>query len=184
MNLLKARRFLILVHLYLASIAAPSLIMVAVSGALYLANVEAKVTSTPVSLPQNAALDFQSKTLEDDIRALLQSSNIDIDFEYIRSRGNLAMTRPTSREHVVFKKTPNGLTASLENPGLQYSLMELHKGHGPKIFRTYQILAGISLFLIVLGGLIVGMLAKNYRKPTLITTGIGLVLFLFFAFVV
>ncbi len=54
----------------------------------------------------------------------------------------------------------------LHEPSLQYRMMELHKGHGPEKFKIYQIAAGIALFLVVIGGLVVGLLAKAYRAKT------------------
>lgn len=182
MNTLKLRRILILIHLYLASILAPVFILVAVTGALKLARIDPAVQSSPIELPATATLDFQSPSLEDDIREVLDDAGVRIKFEYIRSRGNSAMTRPTSQSFVQFDNTPDGLTASLKNPNLHYRLMELHKGHGPTAFRYYQILAGISLLLVVLGGLTVGVMAKAYRRPTLLAFAGGSALFLTLAF--
>ncbi|MEP3655522.1 MAG: hypothetical protein ABJO36_11565 [Litorimonas sp.] len=182
MNPLKLRRFLILVHLYLASILAPIFILVAITGGNYLLNNKGETETTPIILPAGAVLDFKSPSLEEDIRQILSKTDTDIKFEYIRSRGNSAMTRPTSRPYVQFDQTPEGLKASLKIPNLQYKLMELHKGHGPTLFKKYQILAAFSLFLVVFGGLVVGVLAKNYRRPTILALVAGSILFIILAF--
>ena len=182
MNPLKLRRFLILVHLYLASILAPIFILVAITGANYLLNNKGATETTSIVLPAGAALDFKSPTLEGDIRELLAKTDTNIKFEYIRSRGASAMTRPTSRPYVQFDQTSEGLKASLKTPNIQYKMMELHKGHGPTLFKKYQILAAISLFLVVFGGIIVGVLAKNYRRPTLFALAGGSILFIILAF--
>lgn len=182
MNPLKLRKFLILVHLYLASILAPIFILVAITGANYLLNNKGATESTSIALPADATLDFKSLSLEDDIRKILSKTDTNIKFEYIRSRGNSVMTRPTSRPYVQFDQTPKGLKASLKTPNLQYKMMELHKGHGPTLFKKYQILAAISLFIVVFGGIIVGVLAKNYRRPTLLALGGGSILFIILAF--
>lgn len=184
MNPLKLRRTLILVHLYLASILAPMFILVAITGALYLTGNKGATTSTPITLPASASLDFKSDSLKQDIEAILVAAGVEHNFEYVRTRGNSGMTRPTSRPYVKFDQTPSGLTASLETPNLQYKMMELHKGHGPQLFKKYQILAGISLFFVILGGLIVGILAKAYRKPTLIATVGGTLVFIVLAFLI
>lgn len=182
MNPIKLRKFLVLVHLYVASILAPMFILVAITGGNYLLNNKGATESTPISLPAATTLDFKSPTLEADIRAILSKTDSNVKFEYIRSRGNSAMTRPTSRPYVQFDQTPNGLTAALKTPNLQYKLMELHKGHGPTLFKKYQILSAISLFLVVFGGLLVGLLAKNYRRPTLLALIGGSILFVILAF--
>ncbi|MEE9329902.1 MAG: hypothetical protein V3V30_07155, partial [Parvularculaceae bacterium] len=66
----------------------------------------------------------------------------------------------------------------------QASLMELHKGHGPQLFKTYQKLVALGLMVVVLGGLVVGILAPLYRRKTLIACGIGLLGFVLLGFVI
>ena len=83
------------------------------------------------------------------------------------------MTRPTTRSFVRFQDTPDGLTAELNKPDLPYTLMELHKGHGPQLYRMYQIAVAIVLLLVVIGGMAVGLLARNYRRSTLIAGAVG-----------
>ncbi|MGH1421286.1 MAG: PepSY-associated TM helix domain-containing protein [Hyphomonas sp.] len=183
MNSLKLRRLLIHIHLYLAGFLAPGFLLVAFSGALYLAQLNGGTQSTPIALPANITLDSASPSIEEDVRAVLKQAGVDVRFEYIRGRGDRFMTRPTTRDFVVFENGPDGLNATLESPSFTYAMMELHKGHGPRIFRMYSIVAGIALFLVVLGGLAVGLLAKNYRRPTLISTGIGAVIFIVLGFV-
>lgn len=182
MNPLKLRKALILVHLYAASILAPMFILVAITGALYLTGNKGETTSTPISINRDASLDFKSATLKADIQEILDRAKLDHKFEYVKVRGNSAMTRPTSRPYVQFDQTPNGLTAKLQTPNLQYKMMELHKGHGPKLFKKYQILAGISLFFVILGGLIVGLLAKAYRRQTILAVAGGSIVFIVLAF--
>lgn len=182
MNPLKLRKLLILVHLYMASVLAPMFFLVAITGALYLTGNKGATQSALIALPATASLDFKSPTLDEDIRKILASTDTDIDFEYIRNRGSSATTRPTSRPYVQFNQTDTGLTASLKTPNLQYKMMELHKGHGPTLFKKYQILAGISLFLIILGGLLVGLLAQNYRRPTILALAGGSIVFVILAF--
>ena len=173
MNSLKLRRLLIQIHLYLAGFLAPGFLLVAISGGMDLAGFDARTTETAIELPAGADLDFSSDTIVEDVRALLETTGTNVNFEYIRGRGNSAMTRPTSHDFVRFEKSAGGLTATLNEPNLQYSLMELHKGHGPRIFRTYQIVAPIALFLVVIGGLAVGLLARAYRRPTIVSAAIG-----------
>ncbi|WP_321389553.1 hypothetical protein [Emcibacter sp.] len=176
MNTLKLRRFLVLAHLYLAAFLAPAFLMMAISGAMHVAGFEEQVERTPIALPAGTLLDPKSPTIEDDVRSLLAAQGIDVEFEYIKGKGNNFMTRPTSRTFVDFQVSGDGVRATLNEPDWQYSLMELHKGHGPLAFRTYLIAVGSVLFLSVVGGLLVGLLAPTYRRPTLITAIIGTIL--------
>ncbi len=182
MNPVKLRRLLIQIHLYLAGFLAPAFVLVALTGAIHLAKLDGGTTSTPITLPANATLNSDLPTFEQDVRNLLAEADVGVRFEYIRGRGDRFMTRPTTRDFVVFQQGPDGLTATRESPSFSYAMMELHKGHGPRIYRTYAIVAGIALFLVVIGGLAVGVLAPAYRKATLISGAIGTVLFVLCAF--
>lgn len=183
MNPLKLRRLLIQIHLYLAGFLAPVFILVAVTGAMYLGGIKGSTTKTPITLPAGTVLNADAPTAEADVKAALEAAGVNVRFEYLRGGGDRFMTRPTTRDYVTFSKGEDGFTqATLESPSLAYKLIELHKGHGPQLYRKYQLLAGIILFLVVIGGLVVGVLAKNYRKPTLISTAIGTVLFFVLAF--
>ena len=173
MNSVKTRNLLILAHLYVAAFLAPSFLLVGATGALYLLEADKPVVETPIELPQNITFDADSPTFEADVASALRESGVDLDFEYIRNRGESFTTRPTSRDFAQFDKTEDGWTATLNDPGMLYSLTELHKGHGPTAFRYWQMLAGISLFLVVIGGLLVGLLSKAYRGKTIVAALIG-----------
>ncbi|MEO9599489.1 hypothetical protein [Parasphingorhabdus sp.] len=177
MNKPKLRNLLILVHLFLAAFLAPSFLLVGTTGALKLAGVDPAIVDIDLTLPADTQLDPDSPTLKQDITAILAAQNIDLDIESVRSRGGKMTTRPTSRTFARINQTPDGLQASLHKPGFQYSMMELHKGHGPAIFKTYQLIAGIALFLVIVGGLVVGLLAKAYRRKTLVSLALGTVAF-------
>ncbi|MEO9633509.1 MAG: hypothetical protein ABJ360_20655 [Roseobacter sp.] len=183
MNKVKTRNFLVLVHLYLAAFLAPSFLLVGGTGALYLLDADKPVEETAISLPKDITIDPNSPTIKEDVENILSEQGVALDFEYIRSRGDSFTTRPTSRTYAQFEKTEDGWAATLKEPGLLYSLTELHKGHGPVAFRYFQILAGIALFLVVIGGLVVGLLSKAYRGKTIVATLIGSVLFVGAAFV-
>jgi len=183
-NKVKTRNLLILVHLFLAAFLAPSFLMVGTTGALKLAGVEPSIEDIDLVLPPDTQLDPDSPALKQDIATILAAQNIHLDIESVRSRDGNMTTRPTSRTFARLNQTPDGLQASLHKPGLQYALMELHKGHGPAIFKTYQLIAGIALFLVIVGGLIVGLLAKAYRQKTLVSLALGTMAFLALGFAV
>lgn len=156
---------------------APAFALHAISGGLYLMNVKGEVTTERVALPAGSVLDFKSETLDSDVRSLLQSANLKHDFEYIRNRGSRIELRPTSKTYLEFANTPQGLTATRVKPDTVRGLMELHKGHGPQLFKTYQKLVALLLLGVVLGGILVGLLSKAYRRHTTIAVVIGFVVF-------
>lgn len=183
MNPVQLRRLLITLHLYLAGFMAPAFLLVAISGGLHIAagGVEQK-TRTEIALPAEATFDFASPDRDAAVRAFLKEHEIKASFEYTVGRGNKFHTRPTSRTSLEFEQADDGLKVTKVKPNLAAALMELHKGHGPKIFRTYQILVGLALLFAVLGGVLVGLLAPAYRKTTMIATGAGTVIFLIAGF--
>ncbi|MFC7291441.1 hypothetical protein [Hirschia litorea] len=182
MNPIQLRKILVQIHLYCAAFLTPAFLLVAVTGGLYLLGVKGSTTTSPLALPAGAVLNSDSPTLEQDVADLLKAAGSDHKFDYVKNRGNVLQTRPTSREYVQFNISEDGVTANSVKPDLQYSLMELHKGHGPTLFRSYQILAAIALFIVVVGGFFVGLLAPAYRKTTIIATGLGAVSFALLAF--
>lgn len=174
----KLRRLLVLLHLYGAAFMAPAIMMVAFTGGMYLVGAGQSEVSEPITLPTNTQIDFKSPSAKEDVKALLKSANVDIDFEYIKDRGNTAQTRPTSRTYVAFTRTDTGWEARKVTPNLQKAMMEIHQGHGPKILKTYHKLVALVLFLVVIGGILVGLLAKTYRKKTIVATLAGFVIYI------
>jgi len=166
MNRVKIRNWLVLAHLFMASALAPAFLLVAVTGAMDLAGIEAELVETELVMPAGVKIDPASTTIEKEVEAVLAANGIAADFESLRVRPELITTRPTSRDFVRIEKTDGRWTATLNQPDLQYSMMELHKGHGPAAFKIYQIIAGIALFLVICGGLMVGLMAKSYRSKT------------------
>lgn len=178
----KTRRLFVLAHLWLAGFLAPAFLLVAISGGLYLLGNSGNFKTEDVTLPADASLNFESPTLDSDVREFLSTADIDQKFEYIRNRGTVIQLRPTSRPHLEFRQTDDGLTAIRKVPDFQGTLMELHKGHGPSWFKFYQKLVALGLIGVVFGGILVGFLAKAYRRQTSIAVVIGSLIFVFLAF--
>jgi uncharacterized iron-regulated membrane protein len=185
MNKAKTRNFLVKCHLWAAGLLAPLFFLVAYTGGAYLLDFKGEVVERDLVLPSATSLDPDSGTIEDDVRAILAANELETDFEYLRLRPGSITTRPTSRDFVVFTEGDDGnWTATFNQPDLQYSLIELHKGHGPQLYRYYQIIAALALFLVVLGGLAVGIMAKGYRRATVTALATGTVVFVALAFLV
>jgi hypothetical protein len=171
------RRLLINIHLYLAAFLAPMLLLVAISGGLYLLSIKGEVTRESVTLPAGSLLDASAPTLAADVRALLADAGVAHEFEYLRIGGNKIVTRPTSREHYQFDIGAAGVTATRNTPDLQARMMELHKGHGPGLFKDFQKVLAVGLMFIVLSGLWLGLSAPGLRNKTLLSSVAGLVVF-------
>ena len=182
MNPIKLRRILVSIHLYAAALLAPAFLLVAITGGLYLADVKGGMVETPVTVPAGTTFDPESPTFEADVRTFLVAQNLPADFDYIRARGDSFTTRPTSQTHVTFEQKDGVLTAKKVSPTPLAALLEIHKGHGPQLYRIYGVLVGLMLFIVVFGGLAVGFLSPAYRKATVLSTIAGSAVFGWVAF--
>ena len=180
----KIRKLLVTLHLLFAGFLTPAFLLLAITGGNYLIGNKGSLDKTPIALVENAQLDFKSATLESDVRKLLSANNIDYKFEYVKNRGTVIQLRPTSRKYIEMKQSAKGLTATWVQPSFQAGLMELHKGHGPTLFKTYQKFVALGLIGVVFGGFLVGVLARAYLRKTIIATVIGTIIFIILGFVI
>jgi len=164
-------------HLFAASFFAPALLAMAVSGGLYLVGIKGNITQTTVPIPTNIQLNLQSKTLEDDVSTLLTNLGIDYNFEYLKQSGNVLYTRPTSKTHYEIKVTDDAVSIARNEPDLLKSLVELHKGHGPGLFKDFQKAMAIGLLFVLLSGTWLGLSSAGLRASTLATVAGGISVF-------
>jgi uncharacterized iron-regulated membrane protein len=172
------RSLLVTLHMYLSAFFAPFIFLVAISGGLYLFGVKGVVEQTLVFSSSDLRLDSQSSQLDDDVRALLATAGVsDYDFEYVKAKGNQLYTRPTSKDHYVIRLRPH-LQVFAASPSLQATMIELHKGHGPAVFKIVQQVFALGLLLIVGSGLWLGLSARRLRPQILAVSAAGTVVFL------
>lgn len=176
------RKNLIRFHLYMAAFLAPLFILLAISGGLYLINIKGQFNQTPVNLPDGAVLDFASDTLQADIEGLLAASGAKPRIGWVTINRGAALTHPRTRTNYVFEEKDGKLIATRNRPDLQKTMIELHKGHGPPLFKLYQKLAAIGLLFIVISGVWMGLASRVLRTETLIASGIGMISFILLGF--
>jgi hypothetical protein len=172
------RSLFITIHMYLAAFLAPFIFLAAISGGLYLVGVKGSVEQAAIFETNDIAIDAQSDQLKSDVGALLQAAGVtDYEFEYVKVKGDVLYTRPTSREHYVIT-LGDTVKVTHAQPSLQAAMMELHKGHGPGFFKTFQKFFSVGLLLIVASGLWLGLSAARLRQRTLLISCGGLAAFL------
>jgi len=165
--------------MYLAAFFTPAVLLVAISGALYLIGIKGEVEQTPVYRSAEFTIDPNSNTLKSDVTALLSSAGVnDYEFEYVKVKGSTLITRPTSTTHFVFHTSAAGVEVLKADPNLQGRMIELHKGHGPTAFKTFQKVFAVGLVLIMLSGLWLGLSAPRLRRSTALTTLAGTLVFI------
>ncbi|MBT3644396.1 MAG: hypothetical protein HN530_06300 [Gammaproteobacteria bacterium] len=175
------RATIIKLHLFVAAFFAPILLMVAVSGGLYLIGSKGNTERITLKVPETVVFDDDAVDLEAEVSSLLQQLSQPADFEYLKTSGKTLITRPTSRTGFEISHTDNGLSVVEVRPDWIKTIVELHKGHGPTLFKTFQKVMAVGLLFIVLSGLWLGLTAKGLRKSTLLTSAAGAVIFLLLA---
>lgn len=167
------RSLLVTVHMSLSAFFAAFILLVSISGGLYLMDVKGSVSTATVYRDTAYALDAGSANLYADVGALLVQAGVtDYSFEYVKVSGNTLYTRPTSRLHYVIK-LGEGVEVVRAQPSLQSALIELHKGHGPTAFKQFQKAFAVSLLLIIVSGLWLGLSAPRLRARTLYIASAG-----------
>lgn len=172
------RKLLVTIHLYLAAFFAPAVLLVAISGGLYLVGIKGSVEQEVVYRSDSAAIDSKSTSLNADVAALLTEAGIEsYSYEYVKISGANLYTRPTSSNHYIIKSNEAAVEVIHARPNLQSRMIELHKGHGPSAFKTFQKAFAVGLAFIILSGLWLGVSAARLRRPTLLTATAGAVVF-------
>ncbi len=172
------RKLLISIHMYLSAFFAPAVLLVAISGGLYLIGIKGEVQETFIYQSSEATIDSDSPSLKDDVTALLAEAGIEsFDFEYVKVKGSTLYTRPTSTEHYILKLGDDGVEVVHGVPSLQKRMIELHMGHGPTAFKTFQKFFAVGLVFVMISGMWLGLSAKHLRRSTALTVGAGAVLF-------
>lgn len=171
------RKLFITIHMYLSAFFAPAVLLVAISGGLYLLGIKGQVEQETI-YSSDTAIDVKSSSLDADVSALLAAAGAgSYSYEYVKVSGSKLYTRPTSSDHYIIQPSEDGVDVIHARPSLQSRMIELHKGHGPGAFKTFQKIFALGLIFIMLSGLWLGISAARLRKSTLLTAAAGSVAF-------
>ena len=177
-----SRSFWTTLHFSVAAFLAPVVVLMAVSGGLYLLGIKGKVTEMPVPLASDASLDLAAPDLEAAVRQFLADAGVEHRFEYLKREDGTLITRPTSRVHYAVQVRQDGVRLTRNEPNLQKRLIELHKGHGPTAFKTLQKVMAAGLLVVVSTGFWLGLSAVGLRMRMAAISTAGLLLFLVLVF--
>lgn len=173
-----SRKLLITIHLYLSAFFAPAVLLVSISGGLYLVGIKGEVEQQSIYVGEPNIIDSSSQTLKKDVSNLLKQAGVgEFAFEYVKVKGSTLYTRPTSKDHYILKLGSDGVEVISAQPSLQKKMIELHMGHGPSAFKTFQKLFAVGLVFVIVSGLWLGMSSAPLRRTTSITLAVGLIVF-------
>ncbi len=171
-------KILLKIHLVLAAFFLSFLLVLPLSGGLYLLG-EKGSTSEKLLFITGETKNLDRSSIE----SLLQENKIDHSFEYIKKKGNSLILRPSHREHIVIKKEGDNKNFYLVKPNFIKSLVEIHKGHGPRLLKSFQIASALGLLLITISGLILLVKRKSLTKDILISFLSGAFIFIALCFI-
>lgn len=175
------RKLIVNIHLILAAFFAPILIITGISGGLYLIGEKGTVEQKIIYDGALGDRLFSTDNRQSEIERFVSENNLDYQFEYVKGGKNSFITRPSSRQYLSFTIKGDQLKVSQKSPNLVASIIELHKGHGPRLFKTFQKWMAIALFLILCSGLVLGLTSKVYRIKTIAISLSGLAVFILLA---
>jgi hypothetical protein len=176
-----ARALLIKLHLYCSAFFAAAIVLVAVSGGLYLIGIKGTIEQTPVgTLATGQQLLLEPS--EAKVQAALASLGVsDFEFEYVKQKGSQLITRPTTRPFYTLDISGEEAVVRYNEPSLQKRMIELHMGHGPTAYKAYQQVFAAGMLFIILTGLWLGLSSARLRFSTAVISGAGVILFLWLA---
>lgn len=172
------RKLVIYAHLILASLYLPLLFLMPFTGSMYLLGFKGEEQKVPAF--EVSAMDVPSDEFAkaEFFRKIFAEQQVSYEFDYIKETSDSYIFRPTSKRYFVAQKNEAFLSFSEVRPSLLKGLIELHKGHGPVLMRPFAVFFAIAMMLTVFSGLYLGLTLKPYRKPTLISVGVGLFMIL------
>lgn len=169
------RPLLIKIHLYLSAFFAPFLLLMAITGTCYLLGYKGSVDKQLVSKIATNGVELDQKQVEEHIKKIAP----EYSYEYIKVKPGVFYTRPTTRTYYEIKKRPGNEYAVFKaTPNFLASIIEVHKGHGPKLLKLLEKVLGFVLILILISGVWLALQLKRDRKVTLVLVGSGFLVLL------
>jgi len=176
-----SRKVIVTIHLFLAAFFAPILIITGISGGLYLIGEKGSVEKKIIYDGTLGDKQFSAENRKTEIEQFISDNKLDYQFEYVKGGKYNFITRPSSRQYLSFAISQDQLKVTQKSPNLVASIIELHKGHGPRLFKTFQKWMAIALFFILCSGLLLGLTSKAYRIKTISISLSGLATFILLA---
>jgi len=178
-----SRKLIANIHLYIAAFFAPVLIITTISGGLYLLGFKGSVEKELVYRGSISEFNDDAENIRFEVDRVLKKLNIQHDFEYIKEGRNSLITRPTSREYYVLNFVNGEMKVIKQTPDIIKIIVELHKGHGPTAFKTFQKILALGLLVMLISGVWLALYSPRLRSRTIAATSFGGLVFFLLAFV-
>jgi len=171
----KSRSWMVQIHLIVASLFLPLMLLMPLSGALYLMDQKGDQTKEEAFVVDG--IPPKDKTeMEAFFRGQFLKNNLDFSFEYIKTTDTEYIFRPTSRVYYMAATSNGSLTMYKVNPSILKRMMEIHKGHGPQFVRWLEMAFGVALLLVAFSGVWIGIVTPVYRRAMIVSFLVGAVI--------
>jgi hypothetical protein len=154
-----------------------AIVLVALSGGLYLIGIKGTIDQTRIGLAGSGEQLLAEPSIEAVQAVLTEVGVTDFEFDYVKQKGAQLITRPTTRPFYTLDVSGNDVVVYYNEPSLQKKMIELHMGHGPVAYKTYQKVFAAGMLFIILSGLWAGLSSTKLRGPTAAVAGGGLLVF-------
>ena len=154
-----------------------AIVLVALSGGLYLIGIKGTIDQTRIGIAGSGEQLLAEPSIEAVQAALTEVGVTDFEFDYVKQKGSQLITRPTTRPFYTLDVSGNDVVVQYNEPSLQKKMIELHMGHGPVAYKTYQKIFAAGMLFIILSGLWAGLSSTKLRGPTAVVAGGGLLVF-------
>jgi len=178
-----SRLVLTKVHLWLAALLFPAIVMFLATGALYTWGITGKTADVSKVVELVAPLDAGNQVAMKAIALdALASAGLDEPSGNARVRKtgqSFAFEWTGSRRDVTVEPTvdPNAAKVTIKEASLHRVFVQLHKAKGATAFKIYASILATALFLLVVTGLVIGLKTPPLRRATIIGSVAGLLLF-------
>jgi len=178
------RLFLTKLHLWLAALLFPAMVLFLVTGALYTWGITGKTVDVERKVALSAPLDPKD---EPGLRSLAEAELAGLGLaapsgkaRVRKMAGSFSFEWTGARRDITIEPTadPRFAKVTIKEATLYRTLVQLHKAKGGLLFKVYATVLAAALFLLVATGLLIGLKSPPFRRITLAGSGIGLVAFL------
>jgi len=178
------RRILVKLHLIMAAVALPPLLMFVITGGLYTLEYKPSSSKNEYRVTMSAPLDGNKEKMKDVVRQVLSEHGLDAPTGKAKvkrsgrsykmkwsGKNHSANLRASSRDKMV-------AVIEVKTPSWYNRLMRLHKGKGSDLFDMFAIAMSVFVTFILLTGVWIGLKTAAYKTLTIQALGLGSALFL------
>lgn len=180
------RNLLVKLHLVMAAITLPFILMFFITGALYTADYKPSYSVKEYRVKLNAPLKYDYVWLKNIAHKELARLNINdpsgkaklrtdkkrksFKLSWQGKNHNISL-RPSSVDHSI-------AVITVRTPSWYKRFMRFHKAKGGDLFDILSIISSIILLLIVISGVVIGLQVKLFKKLTVYSLSFGSIFFI------